>query len=476
MMPRGWVPVLLVLLTGCGGTSRVVRLETGRGAPRVFPLRTGATQPVRLSEDDFGRTVAELARSVRPTAHPLRDARRLFEVPPRSGAYLLETRSRRLVPLEEGGPLASEALPEDVELTRAYGRWCERKSKPGDCLRLLEGGSTLKGDGKYALAMALAMDAVWDETGEALGHMAERDAVLAALISTATMYFMLWVLPEPVSKGLAATLTVALMAYLGIDTVWGLIGGWVRLVEEVDRATTFDELRASGERYGEVMGQNAARIFVMLATATVGHTGAHLAARLPTLPGATQAAVMAEAEVGVLYGAVAQVQSVALTAEGLTLALAPGAVAMADQGDDSGDAARQAAARQAPGQWVRVKPSAIESANRYQEQVTGRPASDVYKVDGIEFDGFKDGVLLEAKGPGYRSFFQPNGKPMPWYEKSGHFDQLMNQAQRQSLLARQLGLPLRWHVADAEVARFLRRLFATRGLPRIEVVHTPALP
>jgi len=429
-----------------------------------------------LDEHAFQETVAELARSVRPGAHPLREARRLFEVPPRSGAYLLETKSRRLVPLEAGGPLAEEAAREDVELTRAYQRWCERKAKPGDCLRLLEGGSTLKGDGKYALAMALAMDAVWDETAEALGQMVERDAVLAALISTATMYFMLWVLPEPVSKGVAATLTVALMAYLGIDTVWGLIGGWVRLVEEVDRATSFDELRASGEKYGRVMGQNAARIFVMLATAAGGQTGAQVAARLPTLPGSAQAAVTAEAEVGVLYGATAQVQSVTISAENLTLALAPGAVAMTAQGNSPGDEKSPAAPKKEPGQWARVKPSAIEGANRYQEQITGRPASEVYKVNDVEFDGFMDGVLLEAKGPGYRSFFQPNGKPMPWYEKSGHFDQLMNQAQRQSLLARHLGLPLRWHVAEAEVARVLRRLFAARGLPRIEVVHTPALP
>ncbi len=131
------------------------------------------------------------------------------------------------------------------------------------------------------------------------------------------------------SKGIAATLTVALIAYLGVDTVWGLISGWLRLVEEVDRATTFEELRAAGERYGEVMGENAARLLVMLATAAIGNTAAGLGKKLPSLPGSAQAAVQAEAQGGLWLPAVVEVETVAMTAEGFTLALAPGAMAMA---------------------------------------------------------------------------------------------------------------------------------------------------
>jgi hypothetical protein len=118
------------------------------------------------------------------------------------------------------------------------------------------------------------------------------------------------------------------MAYLGVDTVWGLIGGWVRLVQEVDRASTFDELREAGERYGKVMGSNSARIFVMLTTAAIGNT-AGLVMKGPGLPGSTQAAVLAEAQGGFRWAAVGEVQSVAVSAEGtFTLTLAPGAVAM----------------------------------------------------------------------------------------------------------------------------------------------------
>ena len=97
-------------------------------------------------------------------------------------------------------------------------------------------------------------------------------------------------------------------------------------------------------------------------------------------------------------------------------------------------------------------------------------------MNGVEFDGFKNGVLLEAKGPGYRSFFEASGKPVYWYENSGKFRELMTQAANQSRTARLLGLPLKWHVADEEVAVFLRRHFTRAGLNNIEVVYTRMLP
>ncbi|GMU06229.1 hypothetical protein ASNO1_24820 [Corallococcus caeni] len=142
-------------------------------------------------------------------------------------------------------------------------------------------------------------------------------------------------MPEPATKGVAAVLTAALIAYVGIDTFWGLIQGFRQLMVEADAALTFDELRGAGERFGKVMGRNAARAFVMLATAAIGSTGAALGAKLPGLPGATQAAVRAESEVGVVYAAVGQVESVAVAADGFTFGLAPGAVAMSSSGTGS---------------------------------------------------------------------------------------------------------------------------------------------
>ena len=52
----------------------------------------------------------------------------------------------------------------------------------------------------------------------------------------------------------------------------------------------------------------------------------------------------------------------------------------------------------------------------------------------------------------------------------------MEQAKRQSNLAERLKLPLVWHVAEEEFARFLRQLFVDEQLTNIDVRHTPSAP
>jgi len=138
-----------------------------------------------------------------------------------------------------------------------------------------------------------------------------------------------------VSKGLAAVMTATLISYVGVDTFWGLVVGFKRLMDEADRAATFNELREAGERYGKVMGRKAARAFAMLATVALGNTATGLAAKVPTLPGAMQAAAQAETQVGIRLAAVGEVETVAVSAEAVTITLAPNAVAMSAQG--SGD-------------------------------------------------------------------------------------------------------------------------------------------
>ncbi|AEI62827.1 AHH domain-containing protein [Corallococcus macrosporus] len=326
--------VLALAVTGCS-TSRRVRLDTGAGPPTVHtPLAEDDAGPVELDDDEFEEAVVALARDVRPFSNPLREARQRFGVPERSGVYLYEGRGPRLIPqggaMDSDGPRLLESYSDD-ELTRAYGTWCERKSQPGDCLRLLADGPLLASDGKYTLAMAISMDSVWDETAEALEDMADPQSLLATVSASVSMHLHLWSLPEPVSKGLAALLTATAIAYLGVDTVWRILDGWVTLVREVERATTFAQLNAAGEAYGEVLGENAARVFVMLATAAVGNT-AGLAAKTSKLPGSAQAALAVEAQAGYRYAATGSVHSVAMTAEGFTVALAPNAVAMTARG------------------------------------------------------------------------------------------------------------------------------------------------
>ncbi|WP_164017513.1 AHH domain-containing protein [Pyxidicoccus trucidator] len=335
MRARGVIWLVLALAVAGCSTTRVVRLDIGNGPPIVHtPFEEEGTGPVELDDDEFEEAMVALARDVRPFANPLREARQLFGVPERGGVYLYQHRSPRLVPQEEekhpDGPRLLEAYSDD-ELTRAYGRWCERKKQPGDCLRLLAEGPLLASDGKYSLAMAIAMDSVWEETAKALEDMADPQALLATVTASVSMYLLLWSLPEPVSKGLAALLTATAIAYLGVDTVWRLLDGWISLVRKVDQAITFEQLSEAGEAYGEVLGENAARVLIMLATAAIGNT-AGLAAKASRLPGSAQAALAVETQAGYQYMAVGSVQSVTMAAEGFTIALAPNAVAMANRG------------------------------------------------------------------------------------------------------------------------------------------------
>ncbi|WP_342375499.1 AHH domain-containing protein [Myxococcus stipitatus] len=339
MWVRWALPLLLIMaVSGCA-TSRVVRLEEGRDSFVVTPREEPGAEleEAELDDDEFEESLVELARDVRPFRNPMQGARDVFGVPARSGVYRYEGWPPRLTPQwseDSDGPRLLESYADD-ELTRAYGQWCRRRDQPGDCLHLLEEGPLLASDGKYTLAFAIAMDSVWEETAEALEDMADPSAVLATVTAAATMYLMLWALPEPVSKGVAATLTTLAIAYLGVDTVWRLLDGWLELVREVERATTFAQVSAAGEAYGEVLGENAARVFVMLATAAVGNT-AGLAAKAARLPGSAQAALAVESQAGISFTAVASVRSVAVSAEGFTIALAPNALAMAGQGMGGG--------------------------------------------------------------------------------------------------------------------------------------------
>ncbi|WP_163865121.1 AHH domain-containing protein [Myxococcus eversor] len=330
-MTLRWGTVVLLVLMGSGcAASSAVRLDTGEGRPIVYEPRTD-DEPARLDADEFTETVQQLARTAPLPSRPRDTAMRLFNLESPRAA----TRARGrlgLVSVEEprrGRILVAEAPDAETELASAYGRWCQRQEQSRDCLHLLDEGVTLDEEGKRILAFRLALDSVWDETAEALEGLTDKESMMTMLATTGAVYFALWLVPEPLlSKGIAATLTVALIAYLGWDTVWSLVQGWRVLAKEVEEATAFDGIQDAGEKYGEVMGRNAARAFVMLAMAALGSTAQTLGARIPTLPGSAQAALVGAGQGGFRLSAAGQVTSVAVAAGGvITIALDPDAVA-----------------------------------------------------------------------------------------------------------------------------------------------------
>jgi filamentous hemagglutinin len=106
-------------------------------------------------------------------------------------------------------------------------------------------------------------------------------------------------------------------------------------------------------------------------------------------------------------------------------------------------------------------------AAAYQELITGRPATQSYVVNGVKFDGFSNGVLQDAKGPGYANFVK-DGTFASWY--SGQ-DELAEQAQRQ--LAAAGGVPISWFVAEQPASEAIQNLFADRGISGINVIYAP---
>jgi hypothetical protein len=105
-----------------------------------------------------------------------------------------------------------------------------------------------------------------------------------------------------------------------------------KLMEEVKVATTFEQIRDAGERFGKLLGRESARAFAMLLLAAIGQTAQGFAAKVPTLPGSAQVAMQAEGGTGIWLPALGAVEEIALAEESVTVTLPANAVAMAARG------------------------------------------------------------------------------------------------------------------------------------------------
>jgi hypothetical protein len=204
-------------------------------------------------------------------------------------------------PLYVGRKLALSSVPQKgaqwrSELARAYGRFCERRGTPGDCLTLFDDGPELQAKDKRSIALSLAVGPALEARDAQLRAMLSSSQLWTTVSITLSAYLALLVMPEPVSKGVASVLTLLMWGYLGWE-FFDLIQAYVRLSEEAERATTFEELREAGARFGKVIGPNSVRILVMLGTAALGDTAA-LMSKGPKLPGFGQASRAVEVRTG----------------------------------------------------------------------------------------------------------------------------------------------------------------------------------
>ncbi|WP_279637266.1 Tox-REase-5 domain-containing protein [Corallococcus sicarius] len=196
---------------------------------------------------------------------------------------------------------------------------------------------------------------------------------------------------------------------------------------------------------------------------------------------------------GMAVGAEVSVPVLSLSAEGALalerIAVPAGRVASVLSGGPgaaiilqrSNTASTGGAPSQGPGQWGPAQESMSTRARRYQEQITGHSADDAYWVGGVgqnsggvKFDGFKEGVLLDAKGPGYANKFLDTLDPESWFEPTGAKG-LIDQALRQRDSVWGMGIAIEWHVAEEGAAKAIRKLLRDNGVREITVIHTPAL-
>jgi hypothetical protein len=234
-------------------------------------------------------------------------------------------------------PLQGALTEAEQVLADGYKAWCRSAHHfEGDCLGgALVAGKYLDMRGRYMWAMALSKSPVLEEFEKALGEMVSMRAVIQAAMSTIVVLLLLLSMPEPVTKFIAAWATAALVLWVGAQTLYNLITGWFQLMKEVQVATTFEQIREAGEKFGRLFSREAAQAFAMLAMALLTHTAKGFAEQVGTLPGSSQVSMQAGGE-GLLLSEVSAVQSVTVTAEGFLVALPQGAVAMAAQGGGRG--------------------------------------------------------------------------------------------------------------------------------------------
>jgi hypothetical protein len=226
----------------------------------------------------------------------------------------------------------------EQKLVSRYRIWCRSaQGDEGDCLGgALVGGKYMDMQGRYMLAMALSKSPVLEEFEKALGEMVSMRAVLQAAMATVVTLLVLLAMPEPVTKFIAAWATTGLILWVGAKTLYNLITGWFQLMEEVKVATTFEQIREAGEKFGQLFSREAAQAFALVAMALLTHMAKGFAAQMGTLPGSAQVSMQAASREGILLSEVSAVESVTVTAEGFGVALAPGVVAMATRGARAG--------------------------------------------------------------------------------------------------------------------------------------------
>lgn len=310
--------LLLALLTGCGG-SRVVRLDTGRGAPLEYTPPTSKT--MRVDADAFEDALARLVLSAPLSLRA-----------PQQGWL------ERVSYPANGGDSAWRRL-----MARGFGGLCKAGQRRGDCLSLLDDVMGLGEWDKLGVALALSLDPMKESIARAVEDTLAPQLFYAVISTGLVSWAVLAANPEPVFTKAAAIVSAVLLVYLGVETFLELVDASRELKRTTGRATSPLELEQAGQRFANRVGPEVARVFVLAVTMVVSHgmTGgaAWLASRVSMMPGISEAAALGASQVGINLANVGQVTSVAVVGGTVVVSLPATAVAMVAQGMSGGSAA-----------------------------------------------------------------------------------------------------------------------------------------
>jgi hypothetical protein len=318
------VALLLVALATACGPPRVIRLKTGQGAPLEYRPPT-CDRSVTVDADDFEGALAQLVLEMPLALHA-----------PEPG-WLVRTSTS-----------STRETDRQVQrlLRKSFGGMCRPGQPREDCLSLLDDGWGLSPTDKLAVALGLSFGPMRESIAEAVKDTLAPQLFYAVALTGVVTWVILAANPEPVFTKSLAIVSAVMLIYLGVDGFLELLKASVVLKEATDRANTYEELEAAGERFGKQVGSETARVVILAITVVVsrGMVGgaSGLASRLSMLPHFPQAAGVGASQLNLRLAAADQVSAIAVVEGNLVISLAPTAVAMAARGTGGADQGAQA--------------------------------------------------------------------------------------------------------------------------------------
>lgn len=316
MTTRLTVVVLIVALLQACASPRVVRLETGQGAP--LELRQPTVRPVKVEAEAFEES---LSRLILNSSLTLRTPQERGWVRATYASNNEDTRWQRL-------------------MSKSFGGICEPGQRQENCLSLLDDVMGLSPWDKLGVALSLSLAPLKESIAQAVQDTLAPQIFYTVIATGLITWAILATNPEPVFTKGAALVSMLLLIYLGADTFLDVVDASRELKEATDRATTWKELEDASQRFAHRIGPEVARVFVLAVTVALsyGMTGgaAFLASRLSALPSFSEVATAGASRLGVTPASLGQASAVAVVGSTIVISLPATAVAVVAQSVETG--------------------------------------------------------------------------------------------------------------------------------------------